>query len=172
MFRNQVGVLAQPVAGPFDLDHDSVVEQTIEQRSGDHGAAENLPPLSEATVGGQDHRAALVACVDQLEEQVAAARDDRLVADLVDDKQGKPAVEADFLSQRPLPLGAREGIDKIGQGNEVDAASGLHRLDAERDPEVRLAGAGRTRAILPNIMTSMGGSSIDITLATVRAWRS
>jgi Resolvase, N terminal domain len=32
--------------------------------------------------------------------------------------------------------------------------------------------AGRTRGILPNITTPMGGSFIGITLATVRAWRS
>jgi hypothetical protein len=54
----------------------------------------------------------------------------------------------------------------------VDAASGLHRLDTERDAEMRLAGAGRTRGILPNITTPMGGSFIGITLATVRASRS
>jgi hypothetical protein len=125
VLRDQVGVLAQPVAGPFDLNHHGMVEQAIEQRGGDHGTAENLAPLGEATIGGQDHRAALVARVDQLEEQVATAGDDRLVADLVDDKQRKPAVEADFLAQRAFPLGACKGVDEIGQGDEVDAASGL-----------------------------------------------
>jgi hypothetical protein len=32
---------------------------------------------------------------------------------------------------------------------KVDTASRLHRLDAERDAQVRLAGDGRTRGILP-----------------------
>ena len=37
-----------------------------------------------------------------------------MVADLVDNKQREPAVEADFLSQRAFPFGACEGVDEIG----------------------------------------------------------
>jgi hypothetical protein len=71
VLRDQVGVLAQPVAGTFDLDHHGMVEQAIEQGGSDHGTAENLASLGEAAIGGQNHRAALMASVDQLEEQVA-----------------------------------------------------------------------------------------------------
>ena len=39
---DKVGVLAHPVAGTFDLDHHSVVEQAVEQRGGDHGTAEHF----------------------------------------------------------------------------------------------------------------------------------
>jgi len=35
-------VLAQAVARPFDLDDDGMVEETIEQRGGDHRIAEDL----------------------------------------------------------------------------------------------------------------------------------
>jgi hypothetical protein len=38
----QVGVLAQPVAGTFDLHDHGVVEQPVEQRSGYDGIAEHL----------------------------------------------------------------------------------------------------------------------------------
>jgi hypothetical protein len=41
VLREQVGVLAQPVAGPFDLDHHGMVEQAIEQCGGDHGTTEH-----------------------------------------------------------------------------------------------------------------------------------
>jgi hypothetical protein len=58
------GVLAQPVAGAFDLDDDGVMQEPIEERRGDHGIAEHLAPLGEAPLGGQDHRAAFVAGVD------------------------------------------------------------------------------------------------------------
>ena len=47
---HQVGVLAQPVAGPLDLDDDGVVEQAVEQRGGDDGIAEDLSPFGKAAV--------------------------------------------------------------------------------------------------------------------------
>jgi hypothetical protein len=61
----------------------------------------------------------------------------------VDDEQREAAVEADLLAQRPLALGLGEGADQVGQGDEMDAAPGLHGLDAEGDGKVRLAGAWR-----------------------------
>ncbi len=45
MLRDQIGVLAQPVACPFDLDNDGIVEQAVEQRGGDEGIAEHLALL-------------------------------------------------------------------------------------------------------------------------------
>jgi hypothetical protein len=62
------------------------------------GSPNTSPPLGEAAVGGQDHGPALVARIDQLEEQVAAVGDDRQVADLVDDQEGGAAEEADLVA--------------------------------------------------------------------------
>jgi len=41
---DEIGVGAEAVAGAFDLDDDGVVEQTVEERGGDDGIAENLTP--------------------------------------------------------------------------------------------------------------------------------
>ena len=95
MLRHEVGVLAEPIARPLDLDDDGVVEEAVEQRRGDDGIAEDVAPFGEAAVGGEDHRALFVAGIDELEEQIAAAGDDRQVADLVDDEQREAAEEAD-----------------------------------------------------------------------------
>ncbi len=54
-------MLAQPVAGALNVDDDSVVKQPVEQRGGNDWIAENLSPFGKTTIGGQDHRAALVA---------------------------------------------------------------------------------------------------------------
>ena len=108
-------MLAQAIAGTLDLDDDGVMQEPIEERGGDDRIAEHLAPLGKAAVGGQDHRAALVARVDQLEEQVAAAGDDRQVADLVDDQQRGAAEEADALAQPALALGLGERADEVGQ---------------------------------------------------------
>jgi hypothetical protein len=48
----------------------------------------------------------------------------------------------------------------------------LDRLNADRRGDMGLPGSWRSRGILPNITTLMGGSFIGITLATVRALRS
>jgi len=48
----EIGVLAEAVAGAFDLDDDGVVEQAVEQRRGYYGIAEDLAPFGEAAIGG------------------------------------------------------------------------------------------------------------------------
>lgn len=53
MFRHQISVAAQAVAGTLDLHDDRVVQQPIQQRGGDDGIAEDLAPLREAAVGGE-----------------------------------------------------------------------------------------------------------------------
>ena len=84
-------MLAQPVAGAFDLDHGGVVREPVAQRGGHDGVAEHGAPLGEALVRGGDHGALLVAGVDELEEEVGALGVDGDVADLVDDGQGGAA---------------------------------------------------------------------------------
>ncbi len=90
---HEIGMLAQAVAGSFDLDDDSVVQESIEQSGGDHGIAEYLAPFGKAAIGREDHGAAFVSGIDELEEQIAAAGDDRQVPDLIDDQQRGPAQE-------------------------------------------------------------------------------
>ena len=91
MLRQQVGVLSHAIAGSLDLDDHSVVKQAVEQRSGHHGIAKDIPPFGEAAVGCQDHGALFVSGVDELEEQVAASRRDGEIPDLVHDEQGGAA---------------------------------------------------------------------------------
>jgi hypothetical protein len=95
----------------------------------------------------RDHRAPLVARVDQLEEQAATIGDDWQVANLVDDQERSAAEEADLVAQPALALGLGERGDEVGEGDEVDAAPGFDRLDPEGDREVTLAGAGRPEQV-------------------------
>ena len=118
-------MLAEPIARSLDLDDDGVMEKPIQQCGGDDRIAEDVAPFGEAAVGGEDHRPLLVAGVDQLEEQVAAAGNDRQVADLVDDEQRGAGEPADALAQASLALGLGQRGDDVGEGREVDAAAGL-----------------------------------------------
>lgn len=66
-------------------------------------------------VRSEDHRALVIAGVDQLEEQIAAARHDREVTDLVDDKEGGKGEEPQALAQ--------SGGDDVRERGERDALS-------------------------------------------------
>lgn len=100
-------------------------------------------PFGKAAIGRQDHRAFLVACIDELEEQVAAAGDDREITDLVNDQETGPAEEADALLKSSLPLGSGQGGNEIGQRAEVDTLAGFDGFDAERDCQMAFAGSRR-----------------------------
>ena len=101
MFGQEVGVLAQAIARPLDLQHDGMMQKAVEERGGDDGVAEDVSPLGEAAVRGEDHGAPLITGVDELEEQIAAARNDREVADFVDNEQGEAAEVSDFSRRAP-----------------------------------------------------------------------
>src|SRR5262245_64029075 len=92
-------MLAQPVAGPFNLNDHGVVQKSVEQGRRDDGIPKNVPPLAEAAIRGQDHRALLIAGVDQLEEQIAGASADGEIADLINDEKRGVAKEADELAK-------------------------------------------------------------------------
>jgi hypothetical protein len=147
VFRHEFGMLSESITGTFDLHDDSVMEQSVEQRRGDDGIAEYVAPFSEATVRGEDHRPALIARVDELEEQIAAAVDDGQIADLIDDQQRGAAEEPDALLQTAFALRPSQMAEQIGQCAEVDAAPGFHRLDTKRYGEMAFSGAGRTEEV-------------------------
>ena len=50
VFRDQVGVLAEPVAGAFDLDDDGMMQEPIQKRGRNNGITEDLAPFCEAAV--------------------------------------------------------------------------------------------------------------------------
>ena len=64
-----------------------MVQQPVEDRTGDYGIAEDLTPGAETLIAGDDDRTALVTARDQLEEQVGALAVDRQIANLIDDQQ-------------------------------------------------------------------------------------
>ena len=109
MLGDEIGVLTKTVARSFDLDDHGMVEQAVKQGGGDDGIAEDVTPFGEAAIEGEDRGALLVAGVDELEEQITAARDDRQVADLVDDQEGCSAEIAQALPELTFPLSRGPG---------------------------------------------------------------
>jgi hypothetical protein len=56
-------------------------------------------------------------------------------------------------------------MNEPGRGEEVDGEAALARGEAERQTDMRLAGAGRSGDILPGIRTSR----VESTIGTIRA---
>jgi len=73
-------LLLQPVRIAANIERHRVMQEPIEDRGGDHPVAENIAPGGEALVAGEDHRSALVATADQLEEEIRPQPVDRQVA--------------------------------------------------------------------------------------------
>lgn len=125
MLGYQIGMFTQPVVGPFDLNDDSVMQQAVEQHGGHDRVAEQLSPLGEAAIGGEDRGACFVSGVDQLEKQVRAAAVDGDISDFVDDEQRGPGIEADLLGQAILSLGFVLRSDEFGDRVERQLAAKL-----------------------------------------------
>ena len=64
----RLALLAEPVALALNGQRDAVVEDAVEDGSGEHVVAEDLAPLSEGLVAGDEQRAAFVAAADELED--------------------------------------------------------------------------------------------------------
>ena len=150
-------MLAHPVAVAADVDDMAVMQQAIDERSGHEASspkiwphrsghdlvAQDLAPLLEAFIGGQHSGCALIAPVDELEEEHGAGLADRQVADLVDDQERRIGEDLEAASQLAGGLGFFERGDEVGQSAVVDSAPALSRGNGEADREMRLADARR-----------------------------
>ena len=123
----EVGVLAHAVAAAADVDDMAVMQQAIDERSGHDLVAQDLAPLLEAFIGGQHSGCALIAPVDELEEEHGAGLADRQVADLVDDQERRIGEDLEAASQLAGGLGFFERGDEVGQSAVVDSAPALRR---------------------------------------------
>ena len=99
----------ESIAGAFDLNDDGVMQQSIQQRGGDHGVAEHIGPFGKASIGGEDHGTFFVARTDQLKEQIGAFPGQWQVADLIDDEQRSSGIESKFVGQLSGAMGQRQG---------------------------------------------------------------
>jgi hypothetical protein len=76
--------LSQSIALALNHERVAVMQQTIEDRGGEHVIAEDSAPLGHELIGRDQKAAALVPPRDELEEEMRAAPFKREVAELVD----------------------------------------------------------------------------------------
>ena len=81
--------------------------ETVQQGAGEPLGAEDLGPLVEGKVGGDQDRPSLVALAEYLEEELRAGLGERDEAELVNDEQLKPGQVLLKVEQSPLVPGPR-----------------------------------------------------------------
>ena len=126
------------VAGVDDV---GAVGEPVDDGFCEPGVGEDLGPFAEREVGGDDHRGALVAFGDDLEDEFGCAFGEREVAELVEDDEFGAGVACDDAAELAAGFGGLELVGERGERGEADAASLLAGEDGERDREVCLAGA-------------------------------
>src|SRR5262245_41800700 len=139
-----LGLGAEALA--FDDDGIDVVEDAI-QDGGGQGAVivEDLRPVLVGTVGGDQHRRALVALADDLEQQICTVLVDGKIPKLVDDQQPRLEVAADLaLEPAAGRLGRGQGVDDVDGGGEEHGVAGDTGGVAESKRDVRFAEADGT----------------------------
>ena len=127
-----------------DREDLAMMGETVEQRGGHLGVAEDGRPFAEGEVCGDDDRGALVEPAHQMEEQLPAGLGEGQVAELVEDDE----VAADELvCGAALAPGAEFGLEVVDQVDDVVAAAACALADAgarDGDGEMGLAGTGAT----------------------------
>jgi hypothetical protein len=106
----ELGVTAHAVAVAADVDDVAVVQEAVDQGGGHDVVAEDLAPLLEALVGGEDGGGVLVAAGHELEEEHGAVAGDGQVADLVDNEDGRVGQGLETLAEVPGGLGLLEEV--------------------------------------------------------------
>ena len=130
----------EAVAGDDDLV--GVVRQPIQRGRGEERALEQVRPLGEGAVAGDDERALLVALVDDLVEVLGSGRVQGLEPEVVEDEQ----VGADVGGQAALVGAVGAAAVEVRQHprgrDEQDVEATTAGLVTERLGEVALADAG------------------------------
>ena len=118
--ESRLDLFLEPIRVSLDVDRRRVVKDPVQDSRGDDGIAEDLIPLAEAAVRGQDQGPLFVAPRDELKEQMGTVTVDGDVADLVDDQQFGLTVELEPFFNTVLSIGLgqpgneRHGLSEAG----------------------------------------------------------
>lgn len=131
------------IGGTLDLDHVRMMDEPIEDGRSDRIIIEDLAPILERAVGGEDHGALFVTVGHDLEEKVGAILVERQEAQLIDDEEFRRAETVDGARKGVIGLGGGEGVDEIGGGDPKGFNFILAGGVGEGQGDVGLTNAGR-----------------------------
>src|SRR5262245_22473382 len=129
----------------FDDDGIDVVQDAVED-GGRQGAVvvEDLRPVLVGAVGADQHRCALIALADDLQQQISTVLVDGKIPELVDDQRSRLQVAADLALKPAGRLRSGQGVDGVDGGGEENGVSGNAGGMAESQGDVRFTEADGT----------------------------
>ena len=119
-----------------------MVHQAVDDRVGEHGVGEHLPPSGQRLVGRHHDRPLLVSSGHELEEQLGDRLVDREIAYFVDDEQFVFVEVAHRVFLPVLRRGLLQPADEVAEMDEVGRHVAARRLDADAGGQMGLADAG------------------------------
>ena len=119
-----------------------VVEQSVEDGVGEGGIADDIVPVLDGHLAGQQRAAAGVAVVEDLEEVVPALSRERSEPPVVEDEEPRPGEPLDDLGIRPVAAGEGEFVEEAGDAVVARRDAGAAGLVAQR---ARQVGFSRSR---------------------------
>ena len=134
--------LPEAVALAVHLQDVNSVSEAVQQGAGQPLRAEDLGPLVEGQVGGDQDRPSLVSLAEDLEEELCTGLGEWDEAKLVDDEQLEPCQLLLEVKQPSLVPGLVQLVDQRGGGGEADRQPSAGR---RRAPDRGPRGSCRSR---------------------------
>ena len=119
------------VAVAVHLDDMHVAGEAVQQCSGEPFRPEDLGPLVEGEVSGDQDGATLVALAEDLEDQFRTGGGQRHEAQLVDDEQTEASQLSLQVEQSAVVSGLCELVDQCRSGGEAHGHSSLAGSEAQ-----------------------------------------
>ena len=130
------------------------MDEAIEDGVGDGGIGDDLVPVLDRHLAGDDGRAALVAVVDYLEEIAPLLAGERGDAPVVEDEQIDPRQRLEQPCIAPIVTGERQSLEQPWQPVIEDGTVVATGFVAERAGDPALADAGRDSVTMPGVRRS------------------
>ena len=121
----------------------SVVEEAVEDGVAEGGIADDIVPVFDRDLAGEQRATAGIAVVEDLEEVVSSLARERSEPPVVENEEPRPGEPLDELGIRTVPPGEGEFVEKAGDavvaGGDAEAAG----LVAERAGQIGFSRPGR-----------------------------
>ena len=103
----------QAIGLALDVDHRTVMQDTVQDGGGNGDVSEDLSPLGEGLVGSKDGGGLLITPGDELEEQVRTLNVHGKIADFINDEHLIPGQDFEFVRQAVFEMGLFQLLDEL-----------------------------------------------------------
>jgi hypothetical protein len=140
----KLGALGSDLAHAVSLECEavSVVDEAVEDSVGDGGIGDDLVPVVDRYLAGDDGRTALMAVIDDLEEIATLLAGERGEPPIVEDEEIDARERLEQSSIASVAAGEREGLEQSWKAMIEDGTIVAASLVAEGAGDPTLAGPG------------------------------